>query len=294
MYTLSLCRTQVSHSYLLAGKIGGRGIYSSAIACSKWSKIKHGKGIEDGKRGAVFSKAAIAIVSAAKTGGSVDPEVNTLLAIALKNAKNMGVPKENVANALHRATNPSPQDSLQNTTYEAMGPAQVALIIECMTDNPARTAKIIREILSKNGARLAPVSFMFNRKGLIRLTPQPGSNFDDIWEAAVEGGAEEVEEVEREDGSAVLDASTEENVTSMVAKDIEIITSTSHLSSLSTLLSSPPHSHTLNAVELAYLPSSTTEETGATEIGEVDGNKLRNLVEVLEDNADCVRVWTST
>ncbi|KAG8217442.1 transcriptional regulator-domain-containing protein [Butyriboletus roseoflavus] len=69
---------------------------------SKWSKIKHRKGLEDAKKSKVYGKAAREIVSAVKAGGSTSPEENSLLAAAIRRAKDTGVPKENIENALQR------------------------------------------------------------------------------------------------------------------------------------------------------------------------------------------------
>jgi transcriptional/translational regulatory protein YebC/TACO1 len=41
---------------------------------SRWSKIKHKKGVADAKRGAAFTKLSRAITVAAKAGG-VDPDM---------------------------------------------------------------------------------------------------------------------------------------------------------------------------------------------------------------------------
>lgn len=45
---------------------------------------------------------------------------------------------------------------------------------------------------------------MFERKGVVRVAPvegQEGATFDALFEAALEGGAEDVREVETEDGT---------------------------------------------------------------------------------------------
>lgn len=75
---------------------------------------------------------------------------------------------------------------------------------ECVTDNPARTAGRVKELLAKGGARVSAVGFMFERKGVVRVAPvegQEGATFDALFEAALEGGAEDVREVETEDGT---------------------------------------------------------------------------------------------
>lgn len=45
---------------------------------------------------------------------------------------------------------------------------------------------------------MAPVAYMFSRKGRINLSLREGSTFEDLWEAAVEGGAEDVNPAEND------------------------------------------------------------------------------------------------
>lgn len=82
-------------------------------------------------------------------------------------------------------------------------PAYSADLSECVTDNPARTSGRVKELLAKGGGRVSAVGFLFERKGVVRVAPieeQEGATFDALFEAALEGGAEDVREVESEDG----------------------------------------------------------------------------------------------
>ena len=100
-------------------------------------------------------------------GGSIDPEINLTLATVLKRLKAQGVPKENVENALKRATGGKDKGD-QQPVYEALAPGSVGLIMcvhtlqfsaawsecpisECQTDNVNRTMKEVRNVLSDNG-----------------------------------------------------------------------------------------------------------------------------------------------
>ncbi|KAJ1311103.1 hypothetical protein OPQ81_009605 [Rhizoctonia solani] len=166
---------------------------------------------------------------------------------------------------MNRITNPSPQDAQQSATYEAIGPGQVGLVIECLTDNTTRTAKKVREILSDNNARLAPVAYLFSRCGQIRLTPADGTSYEEIWDLAVDAGAEDVSEVEAgasESGSPEVLITTPPN--------------------LLTTLASKLSNHTLHSVELAYVPTEASEP----ELSELDQKSLEDLIEELEDSPD--------
>lgn len=72
---------------------------------------------------------------------------------------------------------------------------------ECVTQNPARLVKRVKELLSKNGARTSPVAFLFEKKGSITLTPNgEEAGYEHLFDLAVEAGAEDVKEMEGEDG----------------------------------------------------------------------------------------------
>ncbi|KAB5593616.1 Transcriptional regulator [Ceratobasidium theobromae] len=232
------------------------------------------KSASDAKKGAIYSKAIQAIVIAAKVGGgSLDPAINHALDVALKNARSLGLPKDNIQAAMDRIANASAQDAQQSATYEAIGPGQVGLVIECLTDNTTRTAKKVREILSNNDARLAPVAYLFSRSGQIRLTPAEGASFEVVWDAAVDAGAEDVTEIAAEASESG-------------SPEVLVKTPPNLLATLASKLSR----HTLHSVELAYIPN---DDTADSNLSEPDQNALQELIEELEDNPDVVRVWTS-
>lgn len=242
-----------------------RGFHQTCRADGRWAKVQGKKSAEDAKKGAMFSKAIQNIVIAAKVGGSPDPTINHALAVALKNARTLGLPKDNIQAAMNRITNPTAQDAQQSTTYEAIGPGQVGLVIECLTDNTTRTAKKVREILSSNGARLAPVAYQFSRCGQIRLTPAEGTSFEEVWDVAIDAGAEDVTEI-------AADASESGS------PEIMIKTPPNQLATLASKVSG----HTLHSVELAYAPAEEVEPN----LSSPDQEALEELIEELEDNSD--------
>ena len=67
-----------------------------------------------------------------------------------------------------------------------------------MTDNRNRTASEVRSSFTKNGGSLGEtgsVSFGFDRVGLVEYAADIGSE-DEVMEAAIEAGAEDVESSE--------------------------------------------------------------------------------------------------
>jgi YebC/PmpR family DNA-binding regulatory protein len=162
---------------------------------NKWSKIKRGKAITDAKRGNAFSKLAKEITLAAKAGGG-NPDMNARLRSAINAAKAANVPNDNIDRAIKKGTGELASATLEEITYEAYGPGGVAMMIEIVTDNRNRSANDLRTLLSKNNGTFADagsVAYMFQRRGEIRLDKN-GTSEDQIMEAALESGAEDIQE----------------------------------------------------------------------------------------------------
>lgn len=71
---------------------------------SKWSQIKHQKGVADVKKGQLFSKLGQAITVAAQSG--TDPTTNLRLRSAIENARKANMPKGNIERAIKRTGKP--------------------------------------------------------------------------------------------------------------------------------------------------------------------------------------------
>jgi YebC/PmpR family DNA-binding regulatory protein len=163
---------------------------------SKWANIKHRKGAQDAKRGQVFTKLIKEITIAAKIGGA-DPEGNPRLRTAIDKAKGENMPKDTIERAIKKGTGDLEGVNYEEGTFEGYGPGGVAVIVEFMTDNRTRTVADVRHIFSKQGGSLGvsgSVSFLFDRKGLITFSTD--TDFDTIFEAALEAGAEDVKDEE--------------------------------------------------------------------------------------------------
>ncbi len=160
---------------------------------SKWAQIKRKKGAADAKRGQLFTKLARAITVAARDGGG-DPDGNAALANAVEKAKALRMPKENIERAIARGAGAGAgADAIESVTYEGYGPAGVAILVECLTDNRNRTAADIRHIFSRADASLGEpgsVAWMFEKKGVLLVDGERYSE-DDLM-AAIDAGAEEL------------------------------------------------------------------------------------------------------
>lgn len=120
---------------------------------SKWSQIKHKKGISDQKRGQLFSKLAKKISIAAREGA--DPATNFKLQSAIEEARSFNLPKENIERAVKKARDLE-SAALNQVIIQAIGPGSAALVIEAITDNKNRTINEIKNILAKHGAKPVP------------------------------------------------------------------------------------------------------------------------------------------
>jgi YebC/PmpR family DNA-binding regulatory protein len=161
---------------------------------SKWATTKHQKAAKDAKRGKLFAKLIKNIEVAARQGGA-DPTGNPTLYDAIQKAKKTSVPNDNIDRAVKRASGAEAGAAdWQTIMYEGYAPNGVAVLIECLTDNRNRAAAEVRTALTRNGGQLADpgsVSYVFNRKGVVTVLKDAGSE-DDILEVVLEAGAEEV------------------------------------------------------------------------------------------------------
>jgi YebC/PmpR family DNA-binding regulatory protein len=161
---------------------------------SHWSSIKRKKGATDAKRGAAFSKAAKAITVAARQGGG-DPAMNLTLRYAIDAAREINMPRDNIARALKKGTGELDGGAdIETLIYEVYAPGGVAIMIECLTDNRNRTAGELRHIIEKAGGSLAAqnaVAHMFQRKGVITILADVADE-EQVMELALEAGADDV------------------------------------------------------------------------------------------------------
>lgn len=197
---------------------------------SHFSSIKHKKGLEDEKRGRIFSKLARMISIAVKDGA--DPALNFKLRQVLDEAKKFNMPKDKIEKAIKRGTGEIEGGRLEEIIYEAFGPGGIAIIIECITDNKNRTLAQVKHVLQKYNGKLAEsgsVKWLFEKKGIITLQisneeTSPNKDKASIELIAIESGAEDIDYDQKEN---ILDiyTKTEELETvkeNLINKKIEI------------------------------------------------------------------------
>ena len=166
---------------------------------SKWANIQHRKKAQDAKRGKAFTKLIREITVAARMGGG-DAAGNPRLRAAIDAALSANMPKDTIDRAVKRGAGGQEEQNLEEIRYEGYGPNGVAVMVDCMTDNRNRTVADVRHAFTKCGGNLGTdgsVAFLFSKVG--QLSYPTGADEDQIMEAALEGGAEDV--VSNDDGS---------------------------------------------------------------------------------------------
>jgi YebC/PmpR family DNA-binding regulatory protein len=165
---------------------------------SKWANIQHRKKAQDAKRGKLFTKLIRDITVAARRGGD-DPQTNPWLRTAILKALGQNMTKDTIERAIKRGVG-GDQIDMQEIRYEGYGPAGVAVIVDCLTDNRNRTVAEIRHAFSKCGGNLGAegsVAYLFTKKGQVIFAP--GINENELIEIALEAGADDI--IHHEDGS---------------------------------------------------------------------------------------------
>lgn len=161
---------------------------------SKWATTKHKKAVIDARRGKLFAKLIKNIEVASRQGGS-DPAGNPTLYDAIQKARKSSVPLDNIERAIKRGSGVEAGGAdYQTIIYEGYGPAGVAVLIECLTDNRNRAASEVRVAMTRNGGAMADpgsVAYLFSRRGVVTL-PKMSLREDDVLAAVLDAGAEEV------------------------------------------------------------------------------------------------------
>lgn len=232
---------------------------------SKWANIQHRKGRQDAKRGKIFTRLIKEITVAARMGGG-DPAINPRLRMVIDKAKSESMPKDNIENAIKRGSGQLDGVNYEEIRYEGYGIGGAAVMVDCLTDNKQRTVADVRHAFSKNGGNLGTdgsVAFLFKHCGILIFAP--GTSEDQVMEAALDAGAEDI--VTDDDGS------------------IEVITAPDDFSAVKESLEKAG----LKAVfsEVTMKASNETVFTGD------DAVKMQKLLDALDDLDDVQDVYTS-
>ena len=233
---------------------------------SKFANIKHRKAAQDKKRGKIFTKLIREITVAARGGGGGEVATNPRLRLAVDKALGANMTKDTIERAIKRGTGEGDDTVYEEIRYEGYGPGGTAVMVDCMTDNRNRTVSEVRHAFTKAGGNLGTdgsVAYMFNRIGL--LTYPAGCDEDAIMEAALEAGAEDVDN--SDDGGIEVSTSYENY---MSVKDAMIAAG-----------------HEPEQAEIIEKPTTETEVTFE------DAEKIMRLIDVLDELDDVQEVHTN-
>jgi YebC/PmpR family DNA-binding regulatory protein len=232
---------------------------------SKWANIQHRKNRQDAKRGKIFTRLIKEITVAARLGGG-DPAANPRLRLAVDKAYDSNMPKDNVDRAIKRGTGGLDGASYEEIRYEGYGIGGAAVIVDCMTDNRTRTVADVRSTFTKHGGNLGgegAVAFLFKHCG--QLVFAPGTSEDQLMEAALETGAEDV--VTNDDGS------------------IEVVTAANDFVAVKSALEKKGFKAAL--AEVTFKPAAENVMKGD------EAARMQKLIDALESIDDVQEVYTT-
>ena len=233
---------------------------------SKWATTKHKKAIIDARRAKSFAKLIKAIEVAARNGGP-DISGNPALYDAITKAKKTSVPSDNIDRAIKRGAGlEAGGASYETIMYEGYGPAGVAIMIECLSDNRNRAASDVRVAVTRNGGNMADpgsVAYLFNRKGVVTVSKSSGVTEDALMEATLEAGAQDIKDL---------------------GETFEIISEPSDLVAVRSALQSAKIDY--DSAESSFLPSMSIPVSDPS-----TAKKIFDLIDAIEDLDDVQNVY---
>lgn len=232
---------------------------------SKWSSIKHKKGVADAKRGKIFSKLIKEVMVSARLSGG-DPGGNPRLRQAILAAKAENMPKENIERAIKKGTGELEGSKYEEVSYEGYGPGGTAVLVETLTDNKNRATAEVRHLFSKYGGNLGEpgcVAWLFDKKTLV-VFDKDRVKEETLMEVVLEAGAEDIHETEKE--FEVIGASESFETVKEAVENAQL-----------------PYSF----AEVTMYPQSTVKLEGR------DAQRMLKLMEALEDSDDVQKVYAN-
>jgi YebC/PmpR family DNA-binding regulatory protein len=232
---------------------------------NKWSKIEHKKGVNDARKGKLFSVFSKEITVATRSGGG-DVNFNMRLRTAVDKAKAANMPADNITRAIQKGTGEIPGVIYEEFIYEGYGPAGAGVIVEVTTDNKNRSASDVRSTFTKHGGNMAgagAVAFNFQRKGQIIIARDAIAE-DKLMELVLNAGADDLQTFETH---------------------YEVLTTPNAYAGVADALSKAKIPAASS--EIAFLPTTTVP------LSDADKAKLKVLTEALEALDDVQYVWTN-
>lgn len=168
---------------------------------SKWAQIRRSKGVNDARRGQLFTRLGREIVVAVREGGSGDINANFRLRIAVQRARDANMPMDNIERTIKRAAGGAEGANLEEITYEGYGPGGTAMMVQTLTENRNRTVAEVRNAFNRNAGNMGEngcVDWLFENRGIIEIELK-GHDPDELTLEAIDLGADDVEPVSATD-----------------------------------------------------------------------------------------------
>ena len=161
-----------------------------------------GKELAANAKGKLFGRLAKDIMIAARSGA--DPALNSRLRLVMEQARKVSMPKETLDRAVKKGAGLTGETvSFEHVIYEGFAPHQVAVMVECLTDNVNRTAPEMRVLFRKGQLGTSgSVAWDFDHVGMIEAEPIAAGA--DAETAAIEAGAQDFEAGEEEGNTLFL------------------------------------------------------------------------------------------
>ena len=226
-----------------------------------------GKELAANAKGKLFGRLAKDIMIAARAGA--DPAGNSRLRLVLEQARKVSMPRETLERAIKKGAGiGSEAVHFDHVIYEGFAPHQVAVMVECLTDNVKRTAPEMRVLFRKGQLGTSgSVAWDFNHVGMIEAAPsRPNA---DAETAAIEAGAQDFEPAE-EEGSTLFYTDP---------ADLDVVGR-----------ALPDHGFTVHSMKLGYQPKNPVDPTS---LSPEALEEVENFLAAIDGNDDVQNVYVA-
>ena len=225
-----------------------------------------GKELAANAKGKLFGRLAKDIMIAARAGA--DPAGNSRLRLVLEQARKVSMPRETLERAIKKGAGiGSEAVHFDHVIYEGFAPHQVAVMVECLTDNVKRTAPEMRVLFRKGQLGTSgSVSWDFDHVGMIEA--EPATKDADPETAAIESGAQDFEPGEEGTSIFVTDAA-----------DLDIVSR-----------ALPAHGFTVLSAKLGYKPKNPVDPAS---LSAADLEEVEAFLAAIDGNDDVQNVYVS-
>lgn len=225
-----------------------------------------GKELAANAKGKLFGRLAKDIMIAARAGA--DPAGNSRLRLVLEQARKVSMPRETLERAIKKGAGiGSEAVHFDHVIYEGFAPHQVAVMVECLTDNVKRTAPEMRVLFRKGQLGTSgSVSWDFDHVGMIEA--EPATKDADPETAAIESGAQDFEAGEEGTCIFVTDAA-----------DLDIVSR-----------ALPTHGFTVLSAKLGYKPKNPVDPAS---LSAADLEEVEAFLAAIDGNDDVQNVYVS-